>query len=1273
MSHFLWEHTPKPTFPASILDHQNNSFDEFSKYRYARAHCEDLALRNGKKRWELYALIRSDPKSWEVSLENRSGLEKTLQVGRKRLATMKSIACVLVCLLCATSIAHAQGVGSSGEITGTVTDSSGAVLPKVAVNVIETQTGLKRSGVTNGAGQFRFAGLPPATYDVGAELAGFATQIRKNVAVAVGQTIISDFKLKPSQVATVVEVTDQPPVVETERGSQADTITQQYITDLPIDRRDYLTFTLLAPGVSDSTRLAGDQDFRVKQTPQSGLSFYGSNGRGNSVTVDGGETSGDSGGERLTVSQDAVQEFQINRSNYGADLGAATGASINIVTKSGTNNVHGGLYGFFRNDALDAQNPFSYSQALQAGQTFNPANADTLGSPIKDTLSRQQFGGTLGFPIKKDKTFLFVAFEGLRQDAQNAVPLLIDTDIFRTTAADDAVIAALASSSAPSVTCLTPPAPASPVVLPPAECAFALQSILTLNPNPGANPFVTAGQAALNGFLLNQFETQGGLFPYDTREYLGSGRLDHRFNENSEISLTYRYGHDLEESPDVQSLTAFSAGSSIHAYDNNFQATWYRQINSATQNEARLQWNYESFRVIPNVPGEVGLQIPSFINNLGSNIFIPNYTILRRYEFADNFTMIRSNHTFKFGASEVLRGNHTESHTFFPGRFVFGSLPGFLLSPCLAATSTADSSLCSGGTTVSGAAINPLQSASLGLPQVYQQGFGNPTYPYYSRPLTGLYAQDSWKVRSNFTLNYGLRYELDSEFAPLTTYKKDFAPRVSFAWDPFKNHKTVVRAGYGIFFGPVDAQIPEVDLSLGVVNSNKSAVENKPGAGQVANLTSICGFNQGPITIIPGTGASPCNREISIYVDPLGGIPALGLAGANTVFTTLFGQGLVQCTTPTPGNAACITPAAVAPLGIEVSNSGPVGPLQVVFVNQPGYRPPIAQQASFGIEREIAPGFSIALSGIYSHTQRLPVAIDTNLLAAPYTTLTLANGQTISYRNWNTTAAGADPLGGTEPGGLPCDNPTISALQCFVNPLVVQNNQYSSEAYALYEGGILEIKKRFRDHFTLFGNYTYSKGFDTSTDFNSDYGPQDPTNLNLDRALSEFDERHKVVIAAVFDSPWKQNILSGFQLAPIFAYHSGHPFNLLAGGEVNGDNHTTNERPIGAPRDTGLGPNYVDFDMRLSWRHKLGEKADLQFTAEGFNLANRTNFASVNNEVSPLFAIPAVEGGLGETTFNVHGIRPFNAGGGTATPSTALAYTSAFPKRQIQLGMRLSF
>jgi hypothetical protein len=141
-------------------------------------------------------------------------------------------------------------------------------------------------------------------------------------------------------------VSAESSTVDTEQSSQSNTLTQVLYQDLPIDRRDYLSFSLLAPGVSNSTRLADDSDYRVKQFSSSGLSFYGSNGRGNSVTVDGGEANDDEGGVRLTLGQDAVQEFQINRSNYGADMGGASGATINIVSKSGTDDVHGSAFGF---------------------------------------------------------------------------------------------------------------------------------------------------------------------------------------------------------------------------------------------------------------------------------------------------------------------------------------------------------------------------------------------------------------------------------------------------------------------------------------------------------------------------------------------------------------------------------------------------------------------------------------------------------------------------------------------------------------------------------------------------------------------------------------------------------------------------------------------------------------------------------------------------------------------------------------------------------------
>src|SRR5262249_1766567 len=317
---------------------------------------------------------------------------------------------VLACLLFA-GMALAQGVGASGDIKGTVTDPSGAVVANATVTATDVEKGIKHTVTTDNNGQFHLTGLPPAAYSVSVTKTGFQPEVARNVVVTIGQTSSITFPRKVSTVSEKIEVTTEPPVVETEKGGQANVVSEQYIRELPINRRDYLTFTLLAPAVSDSTRLASDQDYRVKQTPQSGLSFYGSNGRGNSVTVDGGEVNDDAGGVRLNMSQDAVQEFQINRSNYGADLGGASGATINIVTKSGTNDVHGTLFSYFRNDALDAANPFSQTQALAPGQPFIVGAPDSVAKHTKDSLTREQFGGAIGFPIKKDKTFLYTAFE----------------------------------------------------------------------------------------------------------------------------------------------------------------------------------------------------------------------------------------------------------------------------------------------------------------------------------------------------------------------------------------------------------------------------------------------------------------------------------------------------------------------------------------------------------------------------------------------------------------------------------------------------------------------------------------------------------------------------------------------------------------------------------------------------------------------------------------------------------------------------------------------
>jgi hypothetical protein len=289
-------------------------------------------------------------------------------------------------------IALAQSKTSAG-VRGIVQDASEARVAQVRVALTNSATNARFETVTGADGSYLLPFVVPGTYRVEAAKDGFAAWKREGLELTVGQEATLDIHLDVANSQLELNVTAEVPLIESQRTQQSNTLTQDSVRNLPINRRDYLTFSLLAPGVADSKALADSNSFRVKQTPDSGLSFYGSNGRGNSVNVDGGEANDPGGGVRPTVSQEAVQEFQVNRSNYSAEHGSARGGVINIVTRSGSNQLHGSAFAFFRHQSLDATDPFAVN--LEG----------TVLRRVKPDSDRQQFGGTIGGPIAKDKTF----------------------------------------------------------------------------------------------------------------------------------------------------------------------------------------------------------------------------------------------------------------------------------------------------------------------------------------------------------------------------------------------------------------------------------------------------------------------------------------------------------------------------------------------------------------------------------------------------------------------------------------------------------------------------------------------------------------------------------------------------------------------------------------------------------------------------------------------------------------------------------------------------
>ena len=1016
-----------------------------------------------------------------------------------------------------------QATSTAGDLRGQVIDPSGATVAAAKLTLSNESRGFQRGGQTSDEGRFLLSSIPPGNYKLRVEANGFTTKVIDNLEIRVGDVVSLLVQVSISSALTEVVVTADATTVEVERTQQATTIEQARITNLPINRRNYLDFALLAPGVVETTSLVDDSSFRPIQTPNSGLSFGGSNGRGNGFFIDGLENySNAGGGVRPSVSQEAAQEFQINRNSFSAEFGNASGGMINVISKSGANEFHGNAFGFFRHKSIQARNYFD---------------------PGKSAFTRFQTGLTGGGAIVKDRTFFFAAYETLGRQETNFVPILQDRSVFnRVTASQDELLRFMENSGSAALVGLA---------------AQGRQLLL-----PRSSPFIA-----------NLFNVNSGTFAFSQKFHTASLRLDHKFSDRSSGFFRINGTLDRQDNTAFGALDGFNRGRRLDLSDTTSALghTWVPTAQWVV--ETRAMFNYGRFDVTPVDGSGPEININGF-GLFGRQIFLPAINVERHGQFLINATWTTGRHAIRFGYDFNPVGNSAVNETFFGGRFTFGSrIPLALVLNSATGNPNFAASL---GQTLVGAGqsrlitnlnapITALQSAALGIPELYQQGFGNPAYAS-QQSRNNFFVQDTIKLRRDLTVNIGLRYELETKPAVVPPDRNNFGPRIGFAWSPRKDQSLAIRGGYGLFYSMINASV------AGVAD---------PLSGKYINQ----------ILLTPSS---------TLFRDPRNG----QFVTSATVYQTLLAQGVIGKRT--------IAQSDLLQFGIAV---GPNLPGSVVFGVDPGFQNPWAHQASFEIERQVA-GFVVSVGYNFNRGIHLARTLGRNVR---YTGQTLPDGRPLFER---------------------------------INPLLLQSNIFESGANSFYHAGIVQVSRRLSKGLLFNFHYTWSRAIDESTDFNSDYSPQDQLNARAERGLSPFHQKHRAVFNAVYQR-W------GWNFAPIVVYNSWRPFNVLTGVDAQGDTYVNNKRPAGLGRNTGQGPDYATFDMRISRRLRFSrnERRYAELTAEGFNLFNRTNFRTVNNIVGD---VPYASLGA-----------PIVGNRGPA--STPLAFTSALNPRQFQLGLKLFF
>jgi outer membrane receptor protein involved in Fe transport len=751
----------------------------------------------------------------------------------------KGLALLLLSLLLAATFVSAQTF--RGSILGTVTDTSGAVLPGATVKVKNTGTGLERTTQTSAEGNYTITELPIGTYSVTITQAGFQTSVTSNVAVDVSTDRRVDIALKPGQISDTVEVTGEALAqVDTTSDVLGGTLDAQTIANIPVNGRDYTKLIYLNPGV------AGSPD-QISDSPGSfgTFSMNGSRGRSNNFLLDGTDMNdgfrndpaineaGVFGDPATILPIDAVAELRV-LSNFETEYGRNSGAVVNIVTKSGTNQIHGSALEYYRSGAMGARNYFN------------------IDSQPKNPFTNNQFGGSLGGPIVKDKAFFFVNYEGQRESGAQAGLSCVP---------DAASISAAESQAAANGI------PLSPTML----------NLSARNPWPSPNiPGVASdGTGCPNGPNL----ATSTRFFNNVNSVIA--KADYNPSPNNNFTGRYYYGSSNQSFPFAQ-----LAGGLLPGFNTVTPTTvqlvslsWVKIVNSAQVNEARLGWNRFVEGFFPEDqafnPASIGLDtgvtpynggLPKIsvggFSPLGASAGIPRNRVDSNWHFVDNYSWQLGRHSIKFGYEFRRTTINVVQDNNFRGKLSFNG----------------DN------------ANDPLTAFLTGNPSGGSQASGY-TNRHVAENNQGLFIQDSFRWTKRLTANFGLRWDyygvpseennlfyqlvpanggtlvqVGGKGGPSSLYNKDynnFAPRFALAYDLFGDGSTVIRAAYGIFYDAFS-----MDMFLGHAPYNCSFC---PGP-------AFTGVGQAPIgfaglsgnTIVPGSPVYGAASPLTNYfgVDP---------------------------------------------------------------------------------------------------------------------------------------------------------------------------------------------------------------------------------------------------------------------------------------------------------------------------------------------------------------------------------------------------------------------